>query len=175
MAKIENLRLDEIIFSVYDIDCLQPEALLFQTGYITIKDVNDDIYSFHYPNQEVKISFLKFLMFAYIPGNASDQTCFARLCAYLQQEDLNAFMETVTALFASIPYTLESKRDEAYFHTAFFLMVSASGANAQSEVLTCDGRIDLVSKFTDKINIIEFKCDQSAETGIKQIRNKGYD
>ncbi len=175
VAKIENLQLDEMIFSVYDIDRLQPEALLFQTGYITIKDVHDDIYAFHYPNQEVKIAFLKFLMFAYIPGNGADRSLFARLCGYLQQEDPDAFMETVTALFASIPYTLENKRDEAYFHTAFFLMVSASGANAQSEVLTCDGRIDLVIEFTDKIYIIEFKCNQSAETGIKQIRNKGYD
>jgi len=175
VAKIENLQLDEMIFSVYDIDCLQPEALLFQTGYITIRDVNDDIYSFQYPNQEVKISFLKFLMFAYIPGNGSDRSLFKRLCTYLRQEDLDAFMETVAVLFASIPYTLESKRDEAYFHTAFFLMVSASGVNAQSEVLTCKGRIDLVMEFTDKIYIIEFKCNQSAEAGIKQIRAKGYD
>ncbi len=175
VAKIENLQLDEMIFSVYDIDNLQPEALLFQTGYITIRDVKDDIYSFHYPNQEVKISFLKFLMFAYIPGNGSDRSLFKRLCAYLRQEDLDAFMKTIIALFASIPYTLESKRDEAYFHTAFFLMVSASGVNAQSEVLTCDGRIDLVMEFTDKIYIIEFKCNQSAEAGIKQIRAKGYD
>ena len=175
VAKIENLQLDEMVFSVYDIDRLQPEALLYQTGYITIKDVNNDIYSFHYPNQEVKISFLKFLMFAYIPGNGSDRSLFLRLCGYLRQENLDAFMETVTALFASIPYTLESKRDEAYFHTAFFLMVSASGANAQSEVLCCDGRIDLVIEFADKIYIIEFKCNQSAEMGIKQIRKKSYD
>ncbi len=175
VIKIENLQLDELIFSVYDIEHLQPEALLFQTGYITIKDVKDDIYSFHYPNQEVRISFLKFLMFAYIPGNGSDRSLFLRLSAYLQQEDFDAFIETVTAIFASIPYTLESKRDEAYFHTAFFLMVSASGVNAHSEMLTCHGRIDLVMEFTDKIYIIEFKCDQSAEAGICQIRAKGYD
>ena len=175
VAKIDTLQLDEMIFSVYEIERLQPEALLFQTGYITIKDVQDDIYSFRYPNQEVKISFLKHLMFAYIPGNGSDQSLFLRLSRYLQQENLNAFFQTVTAIFASIPYTLESKRDEAYFHTAFFLMVSASGINAHSEMLTCDGRIDLVMEFTDKIYIIEFKCNQSAEAGIKQIREKGYE
>ncbi len=175
VAKIENLQLDEQIFSIYDIDCLQPEALFFQTGYITIKDVKDYIYSFHYPNQEVKISFLKFLMFAYIPGDGSDRSLFLRLSGYLRQENTDAFFKTVTAIFASIPYTLESKRDEAYFHTVFFLIVSASGVNASSEVLACDGRIDLVMEFADKIYIIEFKCNQSAEAGIKQIREKGYD
>ncbi len=77
-------------------------------------------------------------------------------------------------MFKSIPYTLEGKRDEAYFHTAFFLMVSASGVTAHSEVLTCDGRIDLVLHFADKIYIIEFKCNQSAATALAQIREKGY-
>jgi len=114
-------------------------------------------------------------MFAYIPGNGSDRSLFLRLSGYLQQEDSDAFLETVTAIFASIPYSLESERDEAYFHIAFFLMVSASGVNACSEMLNCNGRIDLVMEFTDKIYIIEFKCNQSAEAGIKQIREKGYD
>jgi hypothetical protein len=175
IADIENLELDKQIFSVYDIENLQPEALLFQTGYITIKDYDETgLYSFQYPNQEVKISFLKFLMFSYIQGHGHKQSLFKRLSGYLDQENLDAFFETVTAIFASIPYTLESKRDEAYFHTAFFLMVSASGADARSEVLTCKGRIDLVMEFSDKIYIIEFKCSQSARAGIQQIREKGY-
>jgi len=54
-------------------------------------------------------------------------------------------------------------------------MVCASGVNAHSEILTCDGRIDLAVEFPDKIFIIEFKCNQSAEAGIKQIHEKGYD
>jgi Holliday junction resolvase-like predicted endonuclease len=54
-------------------------------------------------------------------------------------------------------------------------MVSASGVNAQSEVITSRGRIDLVVEFDDKIYIIEFKCDQSAQTALNQIRKNGYD
>ena len=174
VAKIENLQLDEHIFSVYEIERLQPEALLYQTGYITIREVENDIFSFQYPNQEVRISFLKFLMFSYLPGNGSDKSLFLRLSGFLQQEDTDAFIETVTAIFASIPYALETKRDEAYFHTVFYLIVCASGVNARSEIMTCKGRIDLVMEFSDKIYIIEFKCDQSAQAGIDQIREKGY-
>jgi len=82
--------------------------------------------------------------------------------------------ETITSIFGSIPYTLNTQRDEAYFHTIFYLMVSASGADAKSEVLTARGRIDLVVEFHDKIFIIEFKCNQSADKAIKQIHDKGY-
>ncbi|MDM8550393.1 ATP-binding protein [Desulfobacterales bacterium HSG2] len=174
VAKIENLQLDEQIFSVYEIERLQPEALLYQAGYITIRDIEDDIFSFRYPNQEVRISFLKFLMFSYIPGNGSDKSLFLRLSGFLKQENTDAFIEAVKAIFASIPYALETKRDEAYFHTIFYLMVCASGVNARSEIMSCKGRVDLVMEFPDKIYIIEFKCNQSAQAGIDQIREKGY-
>jgi len=174
VAKIENLQLDEQIFSVYEIERLQPEALLYQTGYITIRDVEDDIFSFRYPNQEVRISFLKSLMFSFIPGNGSDKSLALRLSGFLRQEDTHAFMETIIAIFASIPHALETKRDEAYFHTVFYLMVCASGVNARSEVMSCRGRVDLMMEFSDKIYVIEFKCNQSAQVGIDQIRKKGY-
>ncbi|MBF0102084.1 MAG: PD-(D/E)XK nuclease domain-containing protein, partial [Desulfobacterales bacterium] len=64
--------------------------------------------------------------------------------------------------------------DEAYFHTVFYLIVCASGVNAHSEVLTCTGRIDLLIEFSNKLFIIEFKCNQNAETAIAQIRDKAY-
>ncbi|MCP4113146.1 MAG: AAA family ATPase, partial [Desulfobacteraceae bacterium] len=99
MAKIENLQLDEPVFSIYEIDRLQPEALLFQTGYITIRDFEDDIFSFQYPNQEVRISFLKFLMYSYIPGDGSDKSLFLRLSGFLKQENIDEFIETITAIF----------------------------------------------------------------------------
>ncbi len=175
VAKIENLQLDEQIFSVYDIENLQPEALLFQTGYITIREVLENkLYTFQYPNREVKSAFLTFLLLNHLPGNSSERSMFRQLSGYLQQEELEAFFATVHAIFKSIPYTIESKRDEAYFHTAFFLMVSASGVELHNEVLTCDGRIDLVMHFADKTYIIEFKCNQSAAAALAQIREKGY-
>ena len=80
----------------------------------------------------------------------------------------------MTAIFASIPYDIESKRDEAYFHTLFYLMLSVSGIDAQSSVLTCKGRIDLAVSFPELVYIIEFKCNQSAETAIRQIQEQGY-
>ena len=76
--------------------------------------------------------------------------------------------------FKDLAYTLETNRDEAYFHTVFYLMVSASGVDARSEVLTCDGRIDLVMHVGERIYIIEFKCNQSVNTALAQIKDKCY-
>ena len=175
LPQIENLEVAEQVFSTYDIDCLKPEALLFQTGYVTIKDVQGQLYILDYPNQEVKTSFLKYLLFSFTRENdAQTSSKFLKLSEYLKKEDFNAFFETVTAIFASIPYTISAKKDEAYFHTLFYLMVSASGTDVKSEVITSQGRIDMTAKFSDKVFIMEFKCNQSAEAGIKQIQEKGY-
>ncbi len=174
LPTIENMQATESVFSVYEIERLQPEALLFQTGYITVKNVEEGLYTFDYPNQEVKSAFLEILFYSYTEGNR-DASRFVLLSKYLRLEDLNAFIETMTAVYASVPYALESRRDEAYFHTIFYLMVSASGVTAHSEVLTCDGRIDLLVEFPDKIYLIEFKCSQSADAALQQIRDKGYE
>jgi len=174
LPKIEGMQATEAVFSTYELENLKPEALLFQTGYVTIKDVFQRLYSFDYPNQEVKTAFLEILFHSYTKGLRNGSR-FVLLAGYLHQEDFEQFFETVTAIFASIPYTLETKRDEAYFHTLFYFMVCASGVDVRSEVLTCDGRIDLVAEFNDKVFIIEFKCNQSAEAGIRQIRENGYD
>ncbi|MDM8550427.1 ATP-binding protein [Desulfobacterales bacterium HSG2] len=173
LPEIETMRATEAVFSTYEIEDLRPEALLFQTGYVTIRDVAGRLYTFNYPNQEVKTSFLEILFYSWTRG-LRDRSRFVLLAGYLRQEKYEAFIETMSAIFASIPYALETKRDEAYFHTVFYLMVCASGVNARSEIMSCEGRIDLVVEFPDKIYVIEFKCDQSARAGIDQIREKGY-
>ena len=175
LTKIEKIQVTESLFSTYDIDNLKPEALLFQTGYVTIKDIQENIYTLGYPNQEVKTAFSEILLLSYIRGiDDTTGSQFIFLSKYLKQEDFDSFFETITAIFASIPYTLNTKRDEAYFHTMFYLMVSASGTNARSEILTSRGRIDLEVEQSDKVYIIEFKCNQSSDVAIKQIQEKGY-
>ncbi len=175
LPKIEHMQVSEQIFSVYDLESLGVEALLFQTGYLTIKDVHGRLFTLGYPNQEVKLSFIESLLYSFAPpAMADDVSRFLMLAEYLENEDLEAFFTAVNAIFASIPYTLKGEPNEAWFHTLFYLMVSASGAQVQSEILTSRGRIDLVVMFADKIWIMEFKCNQSAEAGLKQIHEKGY-
>jgi hypothetical protein len=175
LPQIEEMQVSEQIFSVYELERLSIQALLFQTGYVTIKDVKDRLFTLGYPNQEVKTSFVESLLYSFAPPEKADGVSrFLLLAGYLRAEDLQAFFETVNAIFATIPYTLKGAPNEAWFHTLFYLMVAASGVDAQNEILTSRGRIDLVVHFPDKTWIIEFKCSQSPEAGLKQIHEKGY-
>jgi len=175
LTAIEHLTVGEAVFSTYDLETLSPEALLFQTGYVTIQDVEGDIFTLGYPNREVRCAFLKQLMYSFTRHlDGSRQSAFLLLARFLGNEDIHAFFDTVKSIFATISYTLTTERNEAYFHTLFYLMVSASGMNVRSEILTNRGRIDLVVEFEDKVYIMEFKCDQSAQAGLDQIRRKGY-
>jgi len=175
LLNLDELEVSQALFTTFELDQLQPEALLFQTGYLTIKDVHDRLYTLGYPNQEVKTALSESLLYAVGEGiqkRASSQVL--QLTRHLQREDLPAFFEAMTAIFASIPATLAGQRDEAYFHTIFYLALTASGADALSELLTNRGRIDLAVSFPDKVYVVEFKCNQDAAAALAQIRAKGY-
>ena len=175
LPKIEGLQVSQTIFDTFDIERLRPEALLFQTGYLTISDVQHRLYTLDYPNQEVKSALTESLLFSFTAEAEQEISSHVlQLSTYLETEDFDAFFETLTAIFASIPYDIETKRDEGYFHTLFYLMMTASGTDARSSILTCRGRIDLAVIFPEKVYIIEFKCNQSAETAIQQIHDKSY-
>ena len=162
-------------FTTFDIERLSPEALLFQTGYATIKAIQDGIYTLSYPNREVKNAFSESSLWALAKGTPGRVTsAVARLAGYLKKQQFETFFETMTAIFAAIPYDIETKRNEAYFHTLFYLIMAASGIDARSSVLTCRGRIDLALVCSDAVYILEFKCGQSAEAAIRQIKDTGY-
>jgi hypothetical protein len=175
LPTLEGLEVSEAMFATFDLDRLRPEALLFQTGYLTISDVQQRLYTLDYPNLEVKRAFSESLFFSFAEGaNGSISSHVLKLSRYLEKKNFDAFFETMQAVFASIPYTLNTQRDEAYFHTIFYLMLSASGVEADCEMLTSEGRIDLAVEFSDTVYIPEFKCNQSPEAAIQQIRDKHY-
>jgi len=97
---------------MYDLHDLRPDVLLLQTGYVTIKDVQQDLYILDYPNLEVKQAFLKYLLDAFQEGvGRRIRSHILQLSRYLQQEDFTAFFETMQAIFASIPYDIESQAE----------------------------------------------------------------
>ncbi len=174
LPELEGLQTDPLVFGTFDLEHLSTEALLFQTGYLTITQVKEHIYTLGYPNQEVKTSFSKSLLLAVRGVAPTVNSHVLRLSQHLQAGDLDAFFTAMTAIFASIPYDIETKRDEAYFHTIFYLAMSASGGPARSSLLTARGRIDLVMTLPDHVYIFEFKCNQSVAAALAQIRAQGY-
>jgi len=172
---IENLELTEQDFAVYDLDSLRLEPLLFQTGYVAIKDHEGELYRLGYPNQEVKSSFLSHFYdrLVDLPDNGL-RSQYKKLHIYLSQEQLDLFIETANAILSAIPYPHIEGQDEHYYHTVFYLMLAASGVLVQTEVLTSRGRIDMEVHFRDRIYLVELKCNQSADQAIAQIKEKKY-
>ena len=174
LPELEHLEVSATVFATFELERLTPEALLFQTGYLTIRDADRGLYTLDYPNQEVKTAFTEALLLAIedLPQMVTSHVM--RLGRYLHKGDLDAFFTAMTAIFASVPYDIENKRDEAYFHTIFYLAMSATGGAAQSSPLTNRGRIDMVMTLPDHIYIFEFKCHQSVAVALRQIREQGY-
>lgn len=173
LPQMDALFLEAEQFSTYNLERLNLAALLFQTGYITIKDYDGTYFTLGYPNQEVQKGFINSLWETY-SGISNGTPLNHHLLTTLKNQHWEAFFEGIQATFAQIPYTLNAKRDEAYFHTAFYLLLSRLGLSPRNEVLTHRGRIDMVIEFPSDIFIFEFKCNQSAEEALQQIKTQGY-
>jgi hypothetical protein len=173
IPQAESFSADETTFSSYELDNLDITALLFQTGYLTIKDYDRDFgtYVLGYPNFEVKYSFLRYL---YKDRVFDEDNKYKRLVELLAKGNLDEFISVMTSIFGGITYDEGAKINEANFHTLFYVTLAAGGLPAKSQVLNYSGRIDMVVEVKDKVYIFEFKCNQSADKAIEQIRQKKY-
>ncbi|MEM8528263.1 MAG: AAA family ATPase [Bacteroidota bacterium] len=174
--KIEDLAVPDTTLSGYALENLNPTTILFQTGYLTIKErINLGVYLLGYPNQEVKVSLESHLLDAFSYDHTQTSKVKAlRIATALQTGDLEPAINTINATFANIPNQLWQKENEAFYHALIHLTFSLAGAFIQSEVNHSTGRLDAKIETEDTIYILEFKLDQSAEIALAQIGNKKY-
>ncbi len=164
-------------FSTYDIEHLEELPLLFQTGYLTIKAMDEerDLYTLAYPNKEVRLSMLQHLVGAFSHrGSAKSRSLANQLELAFQNENIPLVISLINTSFASIPYPIFIKDKEAYYHSVVFLIFYYLGQYIESEVNTSIGRIDAVLETAASIYVIEFKLDKTAEEAIEQIKTKNY-
>ncbi|BDU51116.1 ATP-binding protein [Haliovirga abyssi] len=178
VTEMENLELEENSIIAYDIERLQLEPLMFQTGYLTIKDYEYGIYKLGYPNKEVEQGFTEQLISSYVGKNEGVTSI--KMMRHFARGEYEEYFELMKGLFAKIPYILISKdleKRELYYHSIFYMiniLMKDYGYRVYAEVLTNKGRIDMVIETKDMIHIVEFKCNQNVDIAIKQIREKGY-
>ncbi|MFN2340973.1 MAG: AAA family ATPase [Halanaerobium sp.] len=180
IPKLAELEVFKSQLKAYDITRLQLIPLLFQTGYLTIKDkLNGDFLRLSYPNQEVETAFSQNLI-SELSNYEADLSLIRKLRLALNNFDLEAFISNIIYLFESIANinipTAVSER-ESFYHTMFYLiaeLLADRDLHINSELLTARGRIDMAVESKDKVFIIEFKANQSAEKAVAQIKEKGY-
>ncbi|MCO6489416.1 MAG: ATP-binding protein, partial [Phaeodactylibacter sp.] len=176
VVQLDKIRLDAVAFNSYDLERLETYALLFQTGYLTIKSLDEfRIYTLGYPNLEVEESMMRHLFseFRHEEVGASGPTVID-LRQALYANDLPRAMEVLDTVFQAIPHQLFLQKREAYFHSLIYLAFRLLGIYTQAEVNTARGRLDCIVHTPTHIYLFEFKLDQSAEAALKQIRSRGY-
>ena len=174
---------DELL-SAFDIDHMATEALLFQTGYLTIQDEEDlvgqPLYQLGYPNQEVRQSLNQSLL-RHLLHNASTQTAhIVQLYKLLSINDFSGLETLFKAFFASIPYQWHTKNDiadyEGYYASVFYSYFASLGLDITVEDSSSHGRLDMAVRFNDNIYLFEFKVVESDSEGIglSQLRARHY-
>ena len=155
-----------------------PVPLLYQTGYLTIAgyDQNGREYTLAFPNEEVKNGFLENLMPQYVSecGAGSGKDIFT-LRRYIENGELDKVRDVLTALFASITYTMNEAPFEHYFQTVIYLVFTLLDKFALCEMHTYTGRIDCKVETKKYIYLFEFKRDDAAEAALRQIDDKDYE
>lgn len=159
-----------------DFDNPRPVSLLYQTGYLTIKDVNKNgnIFRLGLPNREVKEGFLSFLLPYYSNLHGEDALFVVDdFVSEFREGNVEGFMKRLQSLFASVSYRMEMEREQN-IHNALYMLMLLVGLEAKTEMATSDGRIDLFVKTDRFYYIIELKLDGSAEAALAQIKDRNY-
>ena len=168
----------EIAFAAYEIDKIEPLALLLQTGYLTIKstfvDFGATFYHLGFPNFEVRSAFDTYLLNAYTSISKDELEGIAvDLARHVRSGNTEGIMKVFKVFLAAIPYDVQLK-SEKYYQTVFFLLFLMLGVYIEAESRTNDGRIDAVAMCGEWVYLFEFKINRDAETALSQIREKEY-
>ena len=168
-------------FIDYKADIEQPLPMIYQSGYLSIKDCNIDrnTYLLDFPNEEVRNGFIETLASRYFTDSSQPKSWVNDVTDALDNGDTAKFEKLMTALLSSTSYRFQRKQDamecERYFQYTFYLIVKMLGFySTVAEKETSEGRIDCVVECPDYVYIIEFKLNGSAEAALKQIEEKGY-
>ena len=159
--------------------------LLYQSGYLTIKDYDPEIeaYTLSIPNQEVRVGYTQGLLPAYIGLKGSDvQMGFAaKFWRALKHNDVDQAMRNMQAYMAAIPYVegfkkklAEAATAEGFYEYTMYLIFSMLNVYVRTQVKCAGGRVDMVVTTNDTVYVFEFKTSGTARQALEQISSHGY-
>ena len=172
------------LLSTFDVDDMSTEALLFQTGYLTIAGEADlagePLYRLSYPNREVRQSLNRSLL-RYLVKDATRQVANSvRLYELLETNDFAGLEALFQAFFSSIPYEWYTNNDiadyEGYYASVFYSYFAALGLDITVEDSTSHGRLDMAVRLGRNVYLFEFKVVELEPKGdaMAQLKAKRY-
>ena len=176
---------DDSEFVDYKADVERPLPMIYQSGYLTIKDYDESTCSFllDFPNNEVRKGFLNLIAYHYMRDSEELPESWVRSAFRLLRSGETApFCQSLTAFLASIPYDSHDalkdiKATEKHFQYTFYLILRLIGVYCLA--IKCEdrqsyGRVDCTLELKQYVYIFEFKLDGSADDALRQIEEKGY-
>ncbi len=158
--------------------------LLYQSGYLTIKEYDKDTNSYilSIPNKEVRVGLTEGLIPAYTGIKRNDTAGFAlKFYRALRKSDIDTAMQEMTAFLAGIPYVEGFKKKlqeaafaEGFYEYTFYLIFNMMNVYARTQVKCANGRIDFVVLMLDTTYVFELKVNGTAQQALDQINGKGY-
>ena len=150
--------------------------LLYQSGYITIKDYNSAsrLYTLDIPNGEIRVGLMESLLPNYVHEYTDDGgTTIGEMYLALLNDDLNEMFRLLQAYLLTVPYC-DNANSEGHYQQMLYVIFSLFGRYVDVEVHTPTGRVDIVMKTAKELYLFELKLNMSAEAAIKQIDLKDY-
>jgi hypothetical protein len=179
ISELENKIVKKNVLEKFDIEEIKIEALMYQTGYLTIKEAYEreygQEYRLGYPNKEVRISFNEDILPLVLKDEIRENIS-GKIIEILKGEKLEELREQIEVLISNISYV--HYKGESSYVIAIFSLLYSTGLNVITEDNTDKGRIDLVVIVNKGIvYVIEVKViEREEEKGkaIKQIQEREY-
>ncbi len=156
-----------------------PIPVLFQSGYLTLKDYNPFTrqYTLGFPNGEVREGFASSLYKYYMTDYVGSQDTLGNAFQDLRRQEIGfeEFAECIRRWYAGIPYSITDRnQNEQLYQSLIYAALMGFGADVSAEEQTSDGRMDIALKVPHCIYIIELKYGKTADEATDQIIAKDY-
>ena len=184
--ELSGMHADEELLSSFDIGSISTEALLFQTGYLTLAESSEDedsdcSYRLEYPNREVRVSLNRSLLGGLGSGLTGKHRKLGKLVAkHVRSADFKQMERVLHTFFASIPHDWHRRNKiasyEAYYTSVFYSLLNGFGLDARPEGASGAGRLDLAVHTRERVLLFEFKVQEQASPGaaLAQLKARGY-
>ncbi len=182
--QLDGMLASSALLSQFDVGNIAPEALLFQTGYLTVLEtvaVGGKLrYRLGYPNREVRETLNATLRDRVLGSGWQQERQADRMGEALVAGDLTGLEEQLRALLPGIPHQWHGKNPmgsyEGWYASLFYAHFMALGGDVRAEESGSQGRSDLVVRVKGRVWIFEFKMRERAEPGaaLRQLQERGY-
>ena len=166
----------EDILNSIDVASTNPVPVIYQSGYLTIKDYDPEFrtYRLGFPNEEVEDGFFRFLLPFYTSVDRVEAPFHIRkFVEEIRSGQPEAFLHRLKSFFADTPYELV-RNLENHYQNVLYILCKLLGVYVRAEYHTSAGRIDMVLQPRDYTYVLEFKLDGTAEEALRQIQDKSY-